>query len=139
MVVVWSNFVQALKVQILQGIEIMLQMTKDMSMIRLSNRYKSLFKVCCCKLELGSAQLAIGLQFMPTPRWMETNIKCTHTYTLAILLHIYSSLINMRCLHILEVCKAIVDACIFNGQLKICRPIVFKIDQPVNTTFSNYY
>jgi len=43
----------------------------------------------------------------------ETNIKCT-TYTLAILLHIYSSLINNEMFYIsfriFEVCKTIVDA-----------------------------
>src|ERR1700676_3198385 len=47
------------------------------------------------------------------------------TYILTIPWHIYSSLINMRCLHIFKFCKTIVVVHICNGQLKICGPFIF--------------
>src|SRR5882762_7761146 len=48
-------------------------------------------------------------------------------YVLTILWHIYSSLINMRCLsfQIFKVCKTIVNVHICNGQLKIYGPFIF--------------
>ena len=60
-------------------------------------------------------------------------------YVLTILWHIYSSLINMRCLsfQIFKVCKTIVDVHICNGQLKIYGPFIFN--WTVGTSFSNSY